>query len=185
MVIVDLATSSFILLTVINCARKNRSCPRLSWAQASPAEPLKEFTHGRDWDEQSRYSRRTRKVKLGRERKWLSVKTTELESDTHRKKFEISMRKTINPAFLPVFFHFSLGVILLFSWWFWWWRDSRVYWVWKINCWSELHMRKLDTWKFLFDCRRCWNSAVWVNNLNATSQFSVHSSGCTYRLIVI
>ena len=112
-------------------------------------------------------------------------KTTELESDTHRKKFEISMRKTINPAFLPVFFHFSLGVILLFSWWFWWWRDSRVYWVWKINCWSELHVRKLDTWKFLFDCRRCWNSAVWVNNLNATSQFSVHSSGCTYRLIVI
>ena len=90
---------------------------------ASLAEPLKELTlemnFGRAWDEQ----RRTRKVKLGRERKWLSVKTTELESYTHWRTLKFPCGKSLIPAFLPVLFHFSLGVRLLFSWWLWLWRD--------------------------------------------------------------
>ena len=146
---VDLATSSFILFTAI--VRENIEVVE------DVCEPGRAFERTYAWilaatEMNKTIQDETETVKLSQDnriRKWYTLK-----------KFEISMRKTINPAFLPVFFHFSLGVILLFSWWFWWWRDFRD-WVWST---VDIKSCTYENWtpfkKFSFDGRRCWNSAV-------------------------
>ena len=88
------------------CERELKLSKTFARAQLSNWKNIR-MNSGRDWNEQN-YSGRRPKVKLAREGKWLSVKTTELESQGYiLKKFEISMLKTISPAFLPVFFNLS------------------------------------------------------------------------------
>ena len=96
---------------------------------ASPAEPWKELTH--------EFRPRLRWTKLF-EMNPLSVKTTELESDTHWRSLKFPCENYESSIFTSIFPFLSGCNSVLCSWWFWWfwwWRDSRVYWVWKINCW--------------------------------------------------